>query len=160
MFKIIGADGKQYGPVSAEQIRQWFAEGRAKPETLVQAEGSADWKPLAQFPELAPAAPAGVVPPPVPPPLATGQPRPDVPTYLAPAIISTIFCCMPFGIVAIVFAAQVSTRLNAGDVAGAQRASANARTWFWITFGCGILAMAFWFPVFFRMHMFRPYRSW
>ena len=43
MFKIIGADGKQYGPVSVEQIRQWLAEGRAKPETLAQAEGSADW---------------------------------------------------------------------------------------------------------------------
>lgn len=140
MFKIIGADGKQYGPVSAEQIRQWFAEGRAKPETLVQAEGSADWKPLGQFPELTAPAPAGVVTPPV----ATGQPRPYVATYLVPAIISTIFCCMPFGIVAIVFAAQVSTRLKAGDVAGAQKASRNARTWFWAAFFVGLISSTFW----------------
>ncbi len=144
MFKIIGADGKQYGPVSAEQIRQWFAEGRAKPETLVQAEGSADWKPLGQFPELAAAAPAGGVPPPVSPPLSGNQPRPNVPTYLVPAIISTIFCCMPFGIVAIIFAAQVSTKLNAGDVAGAQKASKNARTWFWVSFFVGLISLAFW----------------
>jgi hypothetical protein len=158
MFKIIGADGKQYGPASAEQIRQWLAEGRARPETLVQAEGSADWKPLSQFPDFAPPAPAGVVPPPVPPPITGNQPRADVSTYLIPAILSTIFCCIPFGIVAIIFAAQVSSKLNAGDVPGAQKASANARTWCWLAFGCGIIATLLWFPpVFFKL---RTYRSW
>ena len=30
MFNIIGADGKQYGPVTADQVRQWVREGRAK----------------------------------------------------------------------------------------------------------------------------------
>jgi hypothetical protein len=144
MFKIIGADGKQYGPVTAEQIRQWLAEGRAKAETLVQAEGSADWKPLGQFPEFAATAPAGVVPPPVSPPMAGGQPRPHVPTYLVPAILSTIFCCIPFGIVALIFAAQVSSKLNAGDVAGAQKASNNARTWFWAAFLVGLISSAGW----------------
>lgn len=59
MFKIIGADGQQYGPANAEQIKRWIAEGRARAETLVQAEGSADWKPLVSFPELA----AGLQPP-------------------------------------------------------------------------------------------------
>ena len=144
MFKIIGADGKQYGPVSAEQIRQWLAEGRAKAETLVQAEGSADWKPLGQFPEFAATAPSGVVPPPVPPPMAGGQPRPAVPTYLVPAILSTLFCCMPFGIVAIVFAAQVSSKLNTGDVPGAQQASAKAKTWFWAAVLTGLIFSTLW----------------
>jgi len=144
MFKIIGADGKQYGPVSAEEIRQWLAEGRAKAETLVQAEGSADWKPLGQFPEFATTAPTGVVPPPVPPPTAGYQPRSDVPSYLVPAILSTIFCCIPFGIVAIVFAAQVSSKLNAGDVPGAQKASAKARTWFWAAVLTGLIFSTLW----------------
>jgi hypothetical protein len=62
MYKIIGADGREYGPVSAEQIRQWMAEGRVHAQTLTQAIGSADWKPLALFPELGhkplPAAPS------------------------------------------------------------------------------------------------------
>jgi predicted secreted protein len=147
MFKIIGADGKQYGPVSVEQIRQWLAEGRAKPETLAQAEGSADWKPLGKFPEFATTAPAGVVPPPVPPPTTGYQPRPAVPTYLVPAILSTLFCCMPFGIIAIVFAAQVSSKLNAGDVPGAQKASANARTWLWVTVLTGLIIPILWFVV-------------
>jgi hypothetical protein len=53
MFKIIGTDGKQYGPVSADQLRRWIVEGRANASTLVQAEGSTDWKPLSSFPEFA-----------------------------------------------------------------------------------------------------------
>ena len=157
MFKIIGADGKQYGPVSAEQIRQWFAEGRAKPETLVQAEGSADWKPLGQFPELATAAPAGMAPPPVMPPMAGVQPRPDIPSYLVPAILSTIFCCMPFGVVAIIFAAQVSSKLNAGDVVGAQQASAWARRWFWAAVLTSLIFLTLWLVLVGRRGM-RVYR--
>jgi len=52
MYKVIGSDGKEYGPVTAEQLRQWVAEGRANAQTRVQAEGSAEWKPLSVFPEL------------------------------------------------------------------------------------------------------------
>jgi uncharacterized membrane protein len=53
MYKIIGGDQKEYGPVSADQIRQWIAEGRANAQTQVQAEGSANWQPLSTFPEFA-----------------------------------------------------------------------------------------------------------
>ncbi len=52
MYKIIGADQKQYGPISADQIRQWISEGRVNGQTLACAEGSDNWKPLAQFPEF------------------------------------------------------------------------------------------------------------
>jgi TM2 domain-containing membrane protein YozV len=61
MYKIVGADGHQYGPVTAEQLRQWLAENRANAQTLVQPEGATDWKPLGSLPELA----ACVKPPPV-----------------------------------------------------------------------------------------------
>ena len=53
MFKIIATDGKQYGPINADQLRRWMAEGRANSITLVQVEGSTDWKPLSTFPEFA-----------------------------------------------------------------------------------------------------------
>jgi TM2 domain-containing membrane protein YozV len=53
MYKIIGIDGQPYGPVSAEQIRRWLAENRANAHTLVQSEGSTEWKPLVSFPEFA-----------------------------------------------------------------------------------------------------------
>ena len=52
MYKIIGADGKEYGPVSVEQIRQWSAAGRINAQTLIQPEGSTDWKAAANYPEL------------------------------------------------------------------------------------------------------------
>jgi hypothetical protein len=52
MYKIIGADGKQYGPVSAAQLLGWYREGRVNGQTLVCAEGSLDWKPFSAFPEL------------------------------------------------------------------------------------------------------------
>jgi TM2 domain-containing membrane protein YozV len=52
MYKIIGADGKQYGPVGAEEIRRWFAINRVNAQTLVQPEDSSDWKPLGAVPEL------------------------------------------------------------------------------------------------------------
>jgi hypothetical protein len=45
------------------------------------------------------------------------------------AILSTIFCCLPAGIVSIVYAAQVNSKHAAGDVAGAQESSRRARTW-------------------------------
>ena len=60
MYRIVGKDGQQYGPVTAEQLRGWIAENRANAQTLVQAEGSQEWKPLGSFPEFA----ADLKPPP------------------------------------------------------------------------------------------------
>ena len=54
MYKIIGIDGQQYGPIGADQIRQWIAEKRVNAHTLAQGEGPADWRPLISFPEFAP----------------------------------------------------------------------------------------------------------
>jgi len=53
MFKILGGDGKEYGPVTAETLRQWVNEGRANAQTQVRAEGAANWVPLGQAPEFA-----------------------------------------------------------------------------------------------------------
>jgi len=60
-YKILGADGKEYGPISAEQIQQWITEGRVEKKTPVFVEGAKDWAFLDAVPELAalfaPAAP-------------------------------------------------------------------------------------------------------
>lgn len=53
MYKIIGADGNEYGPVNDEQIRQWIAEGRANEQTRVRVEDAPDWQTLADRPEFA-----------------------------------------------------------------------------------------------------------
>ena len=65
MYKIIGADQKEYGPVSAEQLRAWIAEGRVNGQTSVWSESTGEWKPLAVFPEFADnlgATPSGAIP--------------------------------------------------------------------------------------------------
>ena len=62
MYKIIGADGKEYGPVSAEQLRQWLTEGRVNQQTRVLAEGSTDWKAFGEVAELNPTTPPAAPP--------------------------------------------------------------------------------------------------
>src|SRR6266576_1382791 len=53
MYKIIGADLREYGPVSVEQVRKWLAEGRANAQTKAWSEASSEWKTLSDFPEFA-----------------------------------------------------------------------------------------------------------
>lgn len=76
-------------------------------------------------------------------PYATPQAGGSVPggminNYLIPAIFSTACCCLPFGIVSIVYAAQVNGKLAGGDVAGARQSADKAKMWFWIAFGLGL----------------------
>jgi len=63
-YTIIGSDGKQYGSVSEEQLRQWIADGRVNAQTQAQLEGAGEWKSLSKFPEF-----AGVLKCSAPPPL-------------------------------------------------------------------------------------------
>jgi len=65
-------------------------------------------------------------------------PAPQVPTHLAQAILTTLFCCLPCGIVSIVYASQVNGKLYSGDYHGALEASNKANTWAWIAFGSGL----------------------
>lgn len=68
MYKIIGADQKEYGPVAAEQLRQWITEGRVNGQTSVWSEAAGGWKPLTSYPEFAdlltPKPPVATEPPP------------------------------------------------------------------------------------------------
>jgi len=64
-----------------------------------------------------------------------------IPTYLVQSILVTLFCCLPFGIPAIVFAAQVSTKISLGDSAGALEASKKAKTWCWVSFISGLVIL-------------------
>jgi hypothetical protein len=64
-----------------------------------------------------------------------------VPNYLVFAILVTVFCCLPTGIAAIIYAAQVNNKLQVGDIAGAQQASKNAKMWVLISVGAALLLM-------------------
>ena len=49
MFKCIGADGREYGPVSREQLRQWIREGRANARSRVRPDDAPDWVTLGEL---------------------------------------------------------------------------------------------------------------
>jgi hypothetical protein len=77
MYKIIGADQKEYGPVSADQLRQWIKEGRVNDQTKVQAADTTDWKAVADCPEFADVLPKAPLPL---PPSKSGVPITPLPT--------------------------------------------------------------------------------
>jgi Interferon-induced transmembrane protein len=66
--------------------------------------------------------------------------------YLAQSILVTLFCCLPFGIPAIVYSAQVNGKIQGGDIQGAIQASNKAKMWGWISFGVGILILLSYLP--------------
>ena len=82
--------------------------------------------------------PHSYTPPQSPSSPAAGAP---IPNYLIQSVLLTICCCQPFGIVAIIFAALVNSRLASGDTAGALDASSKAKLFFWIGL---ILALVIW----------------
>ncbi|HEV7744897.1 MAG TPA: CD225/dispanin family protein [Pyrinomonadaceae bacterium] len=63
----------------------------------------------------------------------------NVQNYMIPAILSTIFCCVPLGVVSIVFAAQVNSKVASGDIAGAMESSKKAKMFMFIAIGGGLL---------------------
>lgn len=74
MYRIIGGDQQEYGPVSAEEVRQWIAEGRLNAQSKTRAEAGAGWQTLGDFPEFAEALRTGSQPTPGPAPLPVPLP--------------------------------------------------------------------------------------
>lgn len=69
-----------------------------------------------------------------PTPHPAGPPK----NWLVESILVTLFCCLPFGIVGIINATNVNSKFAAGDVAGAAKASEEAKKWMKIGFFIGI----------------------
>ena len=77
--------------------------------------------------------------------VATSQ---NIPTYLAQSILVTLLCCLPLGIPAIVYAAQVNGKIQMGDTEGAMDSSRKAKMWCWWSFGIGIIGTIIWTALF------------
>ena len=75
MYKVLGTDQRQYGPITADVLRAWIAQGRVNGQTLIQPEGGSDWRPVSEFPEF-----ATTLSSPAPPPSTT----PVTPTRSVP----------------------------------------------------------------------------
>ena len=106
MYRIVGADGKTYGPVTLEQIRQWLAQGRADSRTPVFVEGAAEWTFLGLLPELAGDF-AGTPPVagPIKPVTATARGTNGFATagLICGLLAWTCCCCVPFSLLGVIF---------------------------------------------------------
>lgn len=107
MYKIVGADGREYGPADAGQVQRWIVEGRANAQSHALAPGATEWKPLGALPEF-----AACFAPPLPPrirplPGATYRKTSSYATAgLVCGILSLFFCCcygFPFNILGLIF---------------------------------------------------------
>jgi hypothetical protein len=122
MYKIIGTDGRQYGPIATEQLRQWIAENRVESRTPVFVEGATDWSFVGLLPEFAGSFPGQTLPPPLssaPPKLGSIAPsplrrtHPYATTGLIFGLLSVTCCCgCPFNILGIVFSLIAMTQIN------------------------------------------------
>jgi hypothetical protein len=120
MYKILGGDGREYGPVSADVLRQWIAEGRANAQTRVMLEGATEWKLLGGLPEFMGTLgttttpgniPATIVAPPTAPrnnPLAVAG------LILGILALTLGFCCygLPFNIAALILSIIGLVQIN------------------------------------------------
>lgn len=73
---------------------------------------------------------------------------PKPPSYLALAIISTVLCCLPSGIVSIVYATKVNDAYMNEDYQGAINASKNAKTWGIVSVGIALLGWILYVAIF------------
>ncbi|MFT4177686.1 MAG: CD225/dispanin family protein [Luteolibacter sp.] len=149
--------GTQHGPATQAELAAKIASGEVTSTDLAWRDGMADWLPVSKIPEFqagqaggeAPASPVESVstPSPYTPPSASAVPGgglsagQKIPTYLWQSIAVTCFCCLPFGIPAIVYAAKVDGLQARGDIAGALAASKSAKTWTIVSFSIGLVVM-------------------
>lgn len=110
MYKIIGADGREYGPVPADVLRHWITEGRADAHTRTLAQGGSEWRSLAEFPEFSALLTGSPAAAPGAPAAAPGQTPKNNPLALTGLIMGILaltcgLCCfgLPFNVLGIVF---------------------------------------------------------
>ena len=111
MYRIIGADGREYGPATADQVREWIAEGRANGQTKALVEGTGSWKPLVEYLEFAPLLASLAAPLPTLGPISI-TPTPRTNSMATAGLLMGILsitcgmcCCygLPFNVLGIIF---------------------------------------------------------
>lgn len=142
----IARNNQQLGVFPEEELKVGLSSGRFLPTDLVWTEGQEKWQTAAEI--FGGVVVESLTPPPLdttfqaPASTANKQgmsqqsnnafaqnrpPRPE--SGLVWAILTTLFCCLPLGIVSIVFASKVDSLYAAGDYEGANQAAASAKKW-------------------------------
>ena len=140
----VARDGERYGPYTHDKLVEYYKSGEILPTDQVCRPGTQEWVVASSMSELSDNAP----------PAAPATAKPSAPTGVIPniglagPILVTLFCCLPFGVISIVYATQVPTKVAANDMAGAELAATTARNW--MTWGLiagvvsYVLFLAFW----------------
>lgn len=142
MKKYFYTDGTgNFGPFTLEELRD---ENLAR-ETPVWFHELGEWKSAGSIPELTELFKMTPPPPPGSTPVTPGVPKFDFnqkppKSWLLESVLATVLCCLPFGVIGIVYASKVETRFYSGDLEGAIRASKNAETWTYVSFFTGLVA--------------------
>lgn len=156
-YYYLDANNQQKGPVGVAEL----ISAGVRQNTLIWKKGMTNWEPAISVPEVAELFVDEVKTETPPPPAATPSPqtrsysqttprsysssprpipnmanKPD--NYLIWSILTTVLCCLPFGIAAIVYSTKVDSQWNLGNVEGAKEAAKQAKTFAWISFGAGI----------------------
>lgn len=142
-YYYLTPQNEQKGPVDGSQLAAYGVNAN----TMVWTQGMAQWAPAGSVAELASViTPAASVPPPSSSPQPQPQPQsvvyvqtnpagtsqPSMPkpnNHMMMAVLTTVFCCLPLGVVGIVYASKVDGLYYAGDYAGATNAANSARRW-------------------------------
>ena len=142
-YFYLNEKNEQKGPVSPEEL---ISNGVTR-NTLVWKNGMAQWLPAGEVPELAKWFTNATSTPSTPPPFPPTPPQPSVNNNSKPdnwliwAILSTVLCCLPLGIVSIIYATKVDNLWNSGQQEEAIKASNMARLFFVLALGGGVLAV-------------------
>ncbi|WP_106480994.1 CD225/dispanin family protein [Butyricimonas faecalis] len=123
-YFYLNEKNEQKGPVSPEEL---ISNGVTK-NTLVWKNGMAQWLPAGEVSELANL-------------FTDTPPTPKPENWLIWAILSTVLCCLPLGVVSIIYATKVDNLWNSGQQEEAIKASNMARLFFFLALGGGVLAL-------------------
>lgn len=138
MYRVQGADQQEYGPIPAERVREWIAQGRLNAQSLASAEAAPAWKPLSEFPEFAADLAARATPQPLPaiptnpgtgPTLISGAPKQNtlalISLVLGIASMAFVCCCygLPFNVAGIVCGFIALSQLRSDPTLGGRNAA-------------------------------------
>ena len=142
----VARNGERYGPYSLEQLTEYYKSGQVLPSDQVCRPGSQEWVIASSMSELSNLSNTSQAPP------TLNQNVPNA--SLVGPILVTLFCCMPFGIVGIVYAAQVQSKVAGNDIAGAQASATAAKNWTMWGFIIGLLPNLIFFGIAFLSPIF------
>lgn len=143
-YYYLNARNEQQGPVPGEQLPSCGVNLNTK----VWKQGMSQWKPVSEIPELVSLFEQqnGAVPPPPPPSFGytpqnqkppMGLQKPD--NLLVWSILATVLCCLPLGIVAIIYSNKVDPLWNEGKYEESVKAAASAKMYCLIALGLGVV---------------------